>query len=84
MIPDEASDELQRQLEGEHGILAVEADNGRIVVKVSEQRAGREVMSRYGGAYEGWPIMVEEASRRGILQVDAAIGWHPSLIAPFR
>lgn len=74
MTRDEASNVLQRILDGEHGIVSVDADKGRIVVKVADRRAGCEVKSLYGGAYKGYPIAVEEASSRGILQVDAEIG----------
>ena len=72
MTPDEASDELQRLLDGEHGIVSVEADEGRIVVYVSDDRAGRDVKARYGGTYMGHPIAVERASR-GILMVEAQV-----------
>ena len=46
------------------------------MVKVADRRAGREVKSLYGGAYNATPSLstVEEASSRGILQVDAEIG----------
>ena len=61
------------KLDGEHGIVSVGADEGRIVIRVSEDRVGREVKSRYHGAYKAQPIAA------GDVRDDAAVVDHLAL-----
>ena len=45
----EALREAQDALGGEHGVVGVDEEDGAISVHVSDQGAGRELMSEYEG-----------------------------------
>lgn len=64
----QAAEELRRRLGGS-GVFDVSNDDGMLVVRVSDVRAGEKIRSQYGGNYNGWPISVVQASTSGILTI---------------
>lgn len=62
MSLDEAAEDLERLLSGEDGVASVCAGRGCIMVRVNNGRAAQDVRSSYGGAYSGYPIVLQKGA----------------------
>ena len=59
---DAAAEDLERLLSGENGVASVRAGEGCILVQVSNGTAAGEIRRSYGGAYDGFPIVIQKGT----------------------